>query len=165
MNEEHINKMLMIAGAILATLAGIGAVALLIMWAMDPDEALLFGTVLMAGAAVGFGWATTFFGQKVTGHPLIFTNEAEREVLTQKQRRELRRRRGEVVMERALIEVEQEKDNITHRAIEAANDDNRPPHQTQWTTNPQNLTDKRRSKGLKAGDYDPDDGPTPLHWP
>jgi len=133
MNEEQMNRLLMIAGATAAVCAGLGTIGLLIVAALDFTWALLFCTVLLGAATVGFGAATSHYGSKVTGHPLIFTNEAEREVLTAKQRRELRRVRGEVVMERALIEVEHERDNITHRQIEAADDPSKPPYETRWT--------------------------------
>lgn len=142
-NEDQMNRLLMIAGMCLAVLAGAGTIGLMIMTALDFGPGLLFGTMLLALATVGFGWSSVFFGHKVTGHPKIFTNEAEREVLTPKQRRELRLRRGEVVMERALIEIEHEKDNMVHRALEAANDPDKPPHQTQWTPNPKGLRDNR----------------------
>jgi len=133
MNEEQINRLMMIAGAFLTIIAAVGTIALLVMCATDFTVPLAIGTPLMAAATVGFGWVTVFFGHKVTGHPLVFTNEAEREVLTNSQRRDLRRKRGEIVMERALIEIENERDNMTHRQLEAANDDTKPPHVTQWS--------------------------------
>lgn len=133
MNEDQMNRFLMIAGVCLTIIAGVGTIVLLIMCATDFTVPLAIGTPLMAAAAIGFGWVTVYFGQKVTGHPLVFTNEAEREVLTNSQRRDLRKKRGEIVMERALIEIEHERDNMTHRALEAANDENKPPHETQWT--------------------------------
>jgi len=133
MNEDALNRYMMVGAMCLAGLAGLGAIALLITTAIEYSFATLVATLLLGAASVGFGWAASTYGAKITGKPLIFTNEAEREVLTAKQRRELRKARGEVVMERALVEVEHERDNITHRALEAANDPDKPPHQTQWT--------------------------------
>lgn len=134
MNEDQMNRLLMIAGACLTIIAAVGTIMLLAMCATDFTVPLAIGTPVMALFAIGFGWTTVFFGQKVTGHPLVFTNEAEREVLNNAQRRELRKKRGEIVLERALIEIEHERDNMTHRALEAANDDTKPPHETQWTS-------------------------------
>jgi hypothetical protein len=136
MNEDQMNRLMMIAGMCLAVIAAIGTVFLIIMCALDFSFPLTIGAVVLGVATVAFCWATGYFGHKVTGHPLVFSNEAEREVLTPSQRKELRKARGEVVMERALIEIEHEKDNMVHRQIEAANDPNRPPHDTQWTHNP-----------------------------
>lgn len=133
MNEEQMNRLMTVIFAILAGLCGLGAAGLLITAAVQFSFAALFSAILLAGGSVASGWATTYYGHKVTGHPLVFTNEAEREVLTTKQRRELRRARGEVVMERAMIEVEHERQNIVHNQIEAAHDPDKPPHETQWT--------------------------------
>jgi hypothetical protein len=35
-------------------------------------------------------------------------------------------------MERSLVEIEHERDNIVHRQIEAANDPDKPPHRTRF---------------------------------
>jgi len=133
-NEAHVFRAAMLAGIVLAVLAGIGTVSLLVLVALNFTFGLLLATALMALATVGFGGAGVYFAQRTDDQPRVFTNVAEREVLTAKQRKELRAARGAVVMERALIEVEQERDNITHRAIEAANDPSKPPHHTRWTT-------------------------------
>jgi Spy/CpxP family protein refolding chaperone len=133
MNEDQMHKFLMLAGMVLTILAGLGCVGLLIACALSFSGAMMWSAVLLAAAAVGLGYATTYFGQKVTGHPLIFTNEAEREVLTRKQRQHLRKARAEVVLDRALVEVEHERQNIVHRQIEASNDPDKPPYKTRWT--------------------------------
>jgi hypothetical protein len=136
------NRVLMIAGVVLTILGGLSTVGLLIACAVDFAFGLLVCTILLGAATVGFGAATSYFGHKVTGHPLVFTNEAEREVLNRKQRTELRKARGEVVMQRAMIEVENERDNIVHRQLEAAGDPEKPPHKTQWSEQ-----DKQTQKG------------------
>lgn len=133
MNEEQMNRLMTIIAVVLAGLCGLGAAGLIVAAAVQFSFAALFGAFMLAGVAITSGWAASYYGHKVTGHPLVFTNEAEREVLNNKQRRELRRARGEVVMERALIEVEHERQNITHRQIEASHDPDKPPHETQWT--------------------------------
>jgi hypothetical protein len=133
MNEELMNKLLMITGMVVTILTGLATVGLLIACALDFGVGLLFCSILLGFVTVGLGMATAYFGRSLTGKTLVFTNEAEQEVLTARQRRELRRARGEVVMERALIEVQHERDNITHRQLEAADDPEKPPYQTRWT--------------------------------
>lgn len=133
MNEDLMHRILMLSGLVLTILTGLATVGLLVSCAVEFHFALLAVSIMLAVGTVGLGWATSYFGQKVTGHPLVFTNDAEREVLNPKQRRELRRIRGEVVMQRAVDEVEKERQNITHRQIEAANDPTKPPFQTQWS--------------------------------
>jgi hypothetical protein len=74
----------------------------------------------------------SYFGERYSGHTKVFANEIEREVLNRKQRRELRNARGELVMQRSLVEIENERDNIVHRQIEASHDPNKPPHKTRF---------------------------------
>lgn len=133
MNEDQMHRLMMVAGMTLTIVAGLSTIGLLIATALQYSFATLFSSILLAGVTVASGWATSFYGHKVTGHPLVFTNEAEREVLTPKQRRELRRARGEVVFDRSMTEVEHERQNIVHRQIEASNDPDLPPYETQWT--------------------------------
>jgi hypothetical protein len=133
MNEDQMHRLMMVAGMTLTIVAGLSTIGLLIATALQYSFATLFSSVLLAGVTVASGWATSFYGHKVTGHPLVFTNEAEREVLTPKQRRELRRARGEVVFDRAITEVEHERQNIVHRQLEESHDDEKPPYETQWT--------------------------------
>jgi hypothetical protein len=135
MTEDMLNKYMMVGSMCLAGLSGLGTIALLVTTAVEYSFAVLMATVLLGCVTVGFGWAASVYGSKITGTDLVFTNPAEREILTPKQRKELRKARGEVVMERALVEVEHERQNITHRQIEAANDPEKPPHLTQWTNN------------------------------
>lgn len=150
MSEDMMNRLMMIAGMCLAVISAVGTVTLLVMCAMDFTVALAVGGALAGATTVGFGWATVYFGSEVSDHhPLVFTNDAEREVLSQKQRKELKKARGEVVMERALIEVEQERDNITHRQIQAANDPDKPPHSTRWTADPKEMEKRAIEAQLK----------------
>jgi hypothetical protein len=133
MSEDLMNKLLMIAGLVLSVIAGIATVSLVIVCALNFTWSLLFCSILLGIATAAFGGVANFYGHKVTGHPLVFTNEAEREVLNTRQRRELRRARGEVVMERAMIEVEHERQNIVHKQLQSANDPDKPPYDTQWS--------------------------------
>lgn len=141
------NRLMMIGSVVLTGLSGLGCVGLVLATAFDFAWATLVCAVLLALSTCAFGTASSYYGGLVVrqGHG-VFTNEAEKEVLNRKQRQELRRARGELVMERALIEVEHERDNIVHRQIAAANDPNKPPHQTRWTSEPTH-------RELNEGDY------------
>jgi hypothetical protein len=109
----------------------------------------VFALILFVGAAIatdGMALAAAFFTAFVSGslgvgawflsnmdHNDGISSLAEQQLLTPAQKRELRRARAGVVMEKALIDVEHERQNITHRQIEASKDPNKPPHQTSWT--------------------------------
>ena len=135
MNEDQMHRILMIAAMVLTAISGLSCVGLLIVCAIQFSAAAFWASILLGVATIGFGYATTYFGQKVTaGSSGVFTNEAEREVLSHRQRTDLKRARGEVVMQRALDEIEKERQNIEHRAIEASHDPTRPPHKTRWTS-------------------------------
>jgi hypothetical protein len=138
MNEETLYRWLMISAACLAVMSGLGAVALVVLCALTWSWGVLLCAILMAGGAVGAGYITVMFSAKTTV-PKVFNNQDEKEVLNMKQRKELRKARGEVVMEKAMIEVEHERQNIVHKQIEAANDPNRPPHETRWTPDGLNI--------------------------
>jgi hypothetical protein len=133
MTEEALYRWLMITAAVLAAMCGLGAVALVVLAAIQFSWGVLLCSILLTGGAIGSGYITVLFSSKTTV-PKGFNNQDEREVLNIKQRKELRKARGEVVMERALIEVEHERQNIVHKQIEAANDPNKPPHETRWST-------------------------------
>ena len=132
MSEESLYRWLMISAAALAVMCGLGAVALVVLCAMTWSWGVLLCAILMATGAIGAGYITVMFASKTTV-PKVFNNQDEKEVLTMKQRKELRKARGEVVMERAMIEVEHERENIVHRQIEASHDPDRPPHNTRWS--------------------------------
>lgn len=145
MNEALMHKIMMIASMTVTGLAAVGAVLLLVLTTTE-GMALIFPCLLLAGITVGAGWATIYFGHRTTGQDRVFPNEVEREVLTRKQRRELRYARGGLVMQRALVDIENERDNIIHRQIEAADDPDKPPHQTVLSPDPvdQYMSEKRR---------------------
>jgi hypothetical protein len=131
MDEKVIYGLSTWACAAMSIIAGLGTVFLLVA-TISEGLRLLPPTLLLAIVTVGFGWGTTYFGQRLKGHEKVFSNPVEQEVLTVKQRRELRMKRGELVMQRSLIEIENERDNIIHRQIEAANDPDKPPHVTRF---------------------------------
>jgi hypothetical protein len=131
MNEQTMHRALMIAGAALAIISASGAVLLLIL-TFTNGLWLIIPTVLLAIATVACGWVASYFGERYSGHTKVFTNEIEREVLNRKQRKELRTARGDLVMQRSLVEIENERDNIVHRQIEASHDPNKPPHKTRF---------------------------------
>lgn len=118
MNEEVMYRILMFSGMALAILAGCGALTLLVLTALEPTGGGVFGTIAMAWATVAFGWSGVHFGQRSSGHQRVFANAAEREVLNVKQRRELRIARGSVVMQKALLDVEEERDKLVTRELE-----------------------------------------------
>lgn len=132
MNEEALYRWLMISAAVLAAMCGLGAVALVVLSAIEFSWGVLLCSMLLTGGAIGCGYVTVLFSSKTTV-PKVFNNQDEREVLTLKQRKIIRRARGDVVLEKALIEVEHERQNIVHKQIEAAHDPNRPPHHTRWS--------------------------------
>jgi hypothetical protein len=131
MNEQTMHRALMIAGAALAIVSASGAVLMLIL-TFERGLWLVIPTVLLAIATVACGWVASYFGERYSGHTKVFTNEIEREVLNRKQRKELRTARGDLVMQRSLVEIENERDNIVHRQIEASHDPNKPPHKTRF---------------------------------
>ena len=131
MDEKAVYATLMWASAAMAAVCGVGAVVVLIN-VMYHGLVLLIPAFLLLVSVVGCGWSAAYFGGRVKGHSKVFSNPIEQEVLTWKQRAHLRKQRGGLVMQRALVEIENEKDNIVHRQIEAANDPDKPPHQTRF---------------------------------
>jgi hypothetical protein len=93
---------------------------------------VLLCSILLTGGAIGSGYITVLFSSKTTV-PKVFNNQDEREVLNLKQRKELKKARGEVVMERAMIEVQHERENIIHNLELTAADPDKPPHETRWS--------------------------------
>jgi hypothetical protein len=134
-SDETMYQWLMVSAAVMAVLCGLGAVGLVILCAVTFSFGVLVCALLLAGGAIGSGYFTTYFSAKATT-PKVFNNQDEREVLTNKQRKILKAARGEVVMEKAMVEVEHERENIVHNQMKAIQDPNRPPHPTQWTTDP-----------------------------
>ena len=132
MNEEALYRWLMISAAVISVLCGLGSVALLVLTAITWSWGVLLCSILMAAGAVGAGYITVMFAAKSTT-PKVFNNQDEKEVLNMKQRKELRKMRGEVVMEKAMIEVEHERQNIVHKQITDSNDPALPPYQTRWS--------------------------------
>ena len=132
MNEEVLYRWLMISAAVLAVLCGLGSVALVVLCAIEWSWGVLLCALLMAGGAIGAGFITMLFSTKTTV-PKVFNNQDEREVLSMKQRKELRKARGEVVMEKAMIEVQHERENIVHNLQLTAADPDKPPHETRWS--------------------------------
>jgi hypothetical protein len=129
MNEETLYRVMAWAAVAMAAISAISTVILLIL-TVTRGFWLLIPTILLFAVTCACCAATVYFGQRVSGHKKVFSNEIEQEVLSRRQRRELRNKRGGLVMQRALIEIENEQDNIVHRQIESANDPKKPPHRT-----------------------------------
>jgi membrane protein implicated in regulation of membrane protease activity len=147
MSEEKLFQLMMISCACLAALCGLGAVALVVACAMSFAIGVLVCALLLAGAAVGSAYYAVFFSSKAQA-PRVFNNQDEKEVLNRKQHKILKDARAEVVMERALIEIRHEQENIVHNQLEAANDPDRPPHQTRWTEGVRNAISGKRPGDL-----------------
>ena len=131
MNERDMYRIMVWGAVALALISGIAAVVLLIL-TVTQGMLLIIPTILLALTAIGCGGAVVYYGQRLSGHRKVFANEIEQEVLSRKQRRELRNARGGLVMQRAMIEIENERDNIIHRQIEASHDPDKPPHTTRF---------------------------------
>lgn len=132
MNEEQMNRLLMIASMTLTVMAGLATVGLLVEAALTFSWATVFVGLLLGACTVAFGWATNYYGQKVTSYPVVH-NADERAVLNAAQRRELKKARGAVVMEKALIDIDHERQNIVHHQMLEAGDPEKPPFKTSWT--------------------------------
>jgi hypothetical protein len=131
MDEQMLNRIMMIAAAVVAIASALATATLLVLTAVQ-SMWLIIPTHFLAVFTVACGFAASLYGERLTGHEKVFANPIEQEVLSRRQRRELRDKRGELVMERSLVEIEHERDNIVHRQIEAANDPTKPPHQTRF---------------------------------
>jgi hypothetical protein len=129
--DKVIYQVAMWASVVLACIAGLATVITLAEIA-EYGLLMLVPAGLLSIITVGSGFGIVYFGRRFTGHEKVFSNPIEQEVLTSKQRRELRQKRGELVMRRSLIEIENEKDNIVHRQLEAAGDPTKPPHRTRF---------------------------------
>lgn len=154
MNEETLYRWLMISAACLAAMCGLGAVALVVLCATSFSWGVLLCALLMAGGAIGCGYVTVLFSSKTTV-PKVFNNADEKEVLNLKQRKELRKARGEVVMERAMIEVQHERENIVHNLELTASDPTKPPHTTRWTSASNKVRQIRASHGKDDEEWEP----------
>lgn len=150
MNEEVLYRWLMISAAVIAVLCGLGSVALIVLCAIQWSLGVLVCSLLLAGGAVGAGFVTVMFSTKTTV-PKVFNNQDEKEVLTMKQRKQLRLARGEVVMEKAMIEVQHERENIVHKQMTDADNPELPPYATRWS----NVSDK--VKQIRGSHRFPDD--------
>jgi membrane protein implicated in regulation of membrane protease activity len=132
MDEQMMNRVMMIAGAAMTVISAIVALGLVI-WSVISSLWILIPAVLVAVFAVLCAMATSYYTEKIGGkRNKVLSTVMEQEVLTRKQQAQLRAARGEVVMERALAEVENERDNIAHRAIQASHDEAKPPHKTRF---------------------------------
>lgn len=131
MNERDMYRVMMWGSVALALVSGIATVVLLVL-TVTQGMLLIIPTLLLAVVTVGCGGGVVYYGKRYSGNAKVFSNEIEQEVLTRKQRRELRNARGGLVMQRAMIEIENERDNIIHRQIEASHDPDKPPHTTRF---------------------------------
>jgi hypothetical protein len=152
-NERDMYKVMMWAGAVLAILSAATTIVLLAL-AFSEGWSLLIPAILLGLIGVGSGGVAAHFGQRVSGQRKVFSNEIEQEVLNRKQRRDLKVARGDLVMQRALIEIQNEQDNIVHRQIEAANDPAKPPHKTRFGDDDPYVEELPRTSRSRGRDWE-----------
>lgn len=153
MNREQVLRALLIL-SIVSTVA-FGALTVLMFLAAGITGSgmvlgtALFTTVVAGGSGIG-AWALSQLDSN-DGVGSV----AEQQLLTSKQQRELRRARGEVVMEKALIEVEHERQNIVHQMTQDANDPSTPPYLTGFEQKVEHQLQSAKVVRLKKlkGDY------------
>lgn len=125
-------KTLMVASMSLAIIAGAGTLAFLVVAAVMTSWAYLGFAFLAAVCTIGFGAGAA--GCSNAGKTnKVFSNLAEQEVLTVKQRRDLKKARGSVVMQKAMTDVENERENLAQRQLESRRDGDKPPHDTDFS--------------------------------
>lgn len=130
-NEQDLTRVLMRAAAILSICAAFIGLGSMVSGVVRAYPGAFFAGIILLALSTGAGWVSLHHLGKRSGASIL-DSQIEREVLTRKQRNELKRARGSVVMQRAMVEIEQERENITHRELEAAEDPNKPPHRTRF---------------------------------
>lgn len=130
MNRAEVIRLLTWLSLGLAAVFGVITILLFILAAVLTDGMEL-GTALFAALITGGLGAGAWFLAHYDQNDGVGTI-AEQQLLNEKQRRELRKARGAVLMEKALIDVEQERANIVHKLQEDANDPDKPPYLTSF---------------------------------
>lgn len=132
MDEKQLHQILAIGAICLAAITGVASVGLLIATVADTFWAIIPAIIAALFCAASVLLAV-YFGERVKIKSPVFENAAEQEVLNPKQRRDLRKARGEVVMERALIDIDNERQNIVHNQITDGGDPDKPPFETKFS--------------------------------
>lgn len=130
--EKDMNAYMMLAGIVLACLAGLGCLLLLVVFGLNTSWAALAGAILAGGVTVASAFGASHYGHKVGDEKSVFNNPAER-ILDRKQASDLQRARAKVVFERAMVDVRHEEENIVHQQQKELDDPSKPPHVTPWT--------------------------------
>jgi hypothetical protein len=131
-NEQDLNKTLMVSTAVLAGIAGLGAVGVLIYAATAFTVGILIVFVLLSLCTIASAMASSFYGARVSdgrGGYSLFT-KAEQQLLGWRDRRTLKIKRGELLMRTQLINIQQESENLDHKLMLDASDPNKPPYET-----------------------------------
>lgn len=147
MNRDEVVRLLTWLSLGLAGVFGVVTVLLFILAAITTNGMELGAGLLAALITGGLGtgaWALVHY-EKNDG----VGSTAEQQLLNEKQRRELRAARGAVVMEKALIEVEHERQNIVHQMTIDANDPDKPPYLTPFEQTAKNQLESAQLKRLK----------------
>lgn len=105
-----------------ATMIAIGYLA------SGPDPGRFLAVFVAGGVTATAGMFTARYIQMTKK-----TLPTENELFDWKQRRHIRKRRAALLLEKAEVEIEHERDNIVHERILEASDPNKPPHATPWT--------------------------------
>lgn len=132
MDRQTMYKILMLAAMCLAIISAVGALVMFATSAVQRDSSYIWVGLINVVGAIGFAFAAdTCSNQTITKK--LFSNDAEREILSVKQQRRLRSARAEVMMDKAMLDIENERQNIVHKQIEASHDPEKPPHKTQFS--------------------------------
>lgn len=133
MNEEQLTRLLILLGVIFGGVFGALTFFLLIAAAAQTNGYILTAAVISGAASVGLGFGSWLLATGGSKDDDGISSPLEKAVLDNRQRRELRKARADIVMQTAMIEVQQEQENIVHRMHQDANDPDKPPHHTAFT--------------------------------
>jgi len=114
-----------LAGLVITVIGGFSTMICLGYFASNSAPGALLAAVIAAASTATSAIGTAYYANQ--------RRTPEDRLLTYRQRREIRHKRGAVVMEKALIEVEHERDNIVHNRMLEAADPDKPPFKTQWS--------------------------------
>lgn len=132
MSREQMMRVLMVLSVTMTAVFGGLSLLLFLAAALSTDGIVLSAAFLSACAAAGTGVAGYFIAQQREDRSPV-GSEIEHALLNHRQKSELRKARAAVVMEKALVDVEHERQNIVHNQIEASKDPTKPPHKTSFT--------------------------------
>lgn len=143
MDRNLMYKIMMMAAVAISIGSGLAAVIMIVLAATEHSWADFGSAIVLVVLCVGAGLAADMFGDQVSSEK-VFSNHAEQEVLNVKQRRALRQARGEVLLDKALNDIENERQNLIHKRMLESNDPSKPPHQTNFSKKYPDVDDQRQ---------------------